>query len=122
MVASKNGNLQIVEILLQNGADVNAKQSNGKTALIWATENGWNEIVKILLQYNASVNEKVAISNETALYFAVYKCSSEIVELLIEKKAEVNAVKKWDVTPLMVAAGHHQNEIVKVHIMNLDTK
>ena len=47
---------EIVELLISYGADINATDKNGWTALMFASQNGYVESVKILLQYNADVN------------------------------------------------------------------
>jgi hypothetical protein len=38
-------------MLLEKGSDVNAKDNDGNTALIWASENDHNDIVKLLKQH-----------------------------------------------------------------------
>jgi ankyrin repeat protein len=48
ILASEQGNIDIVKLLLDNGADVNAKTTSGRTALIWARENRHENIVKLL--------------------------------------------------------------------------
>ncbi|RMG00343.1 MAG: ankyrin repeat domain-containing protein, partial [Acidobacteria bacterium] len=50
MGAACNNDKSVVEYLLENGRDVNAKDSDGWTALMYAEEEGHDEIVEILLQ------------------------------------------------------------------------
>lgn len=50
------GNVAIATALLRNGANVNARTSNGKTPLQKATEKNHPEIVNVLIQYKADVN------------------------------------------------------------------
>ncbi len=47
--AVSRGHIEVVKILLANGADINAKDKNGITALNLASENGYKEIVYLLL-------------------------------------------------------------------------
>jgi ankyrin repeat protein len=54
----KEGHTEIVQLLLEKGADVNAKNKYGRTALIYATERGYTEIVQLLLEKGADVNAK----------------------------------------------------------------
>ena len=42
------GKTELVKLLLTAGADVNIKNNDGDTALIWASYNGYTEIVKLL--------------------------------------------------------------------------
>lgn len=55
ILASKNGNIKIVELLLEAGADVNNQDENGYTALMHASERGHVEIVYLLLINKADI-------------------------------------------------------------------
>ena len=48
IIAAKNGNAEIVRLLLEKGADVNVKTDSGKTALIHAKNEGHTDIVEML--------------------------------------------------------------------------
>ena len=54
MLASENGHCAVVQALLQKKAQINMKDSSGKTALMLATENGHGAVVKALLQKGAN--------------------------------------------------------------------
>ena len=54
IVASEYGHTPIVEYLIQNKADINARNNDGKTPLILAKENGHEEIVKHLIEHGAT--------------------------------------------------------------------
>jgi ankyrin repeat protein len=59
MLASRNGNPQAVTVLLEAGADVNARESiRGTTALMWAIEQKHPEAVKVLLAAGADPTAK----------------------------------------------------------------
>jgi len=47
------GNVELVNVLLENGADPKAKSGEGKTPLIFAEEKGHNDIVKLLRKHGA---------------------------------------------------------------------
>jgi len=47
MAASDNGHFDVVKMLLDNGADVNAKDQNGRTALYFAKEKGHQNIIML---------------------------------------------------------------------------
>jgi ankyrin repeat protein len=74
--------VDIVEYLLQNGANVNAKEELlHRTPLIYAASQGRKEIVTLLLKYGADPHEKDDV-DFTALTWATKKGHAEIVELL----------------------------------------
>ena len=47
---SREGHFDVVKMLLDNGADVNAKDQNGRTALYFAKEKGHQSIVRLFLE------------------------------------------------------------------------
>jgi len=61
-IAAQKGDIEIVRILLDNGASINAmensKDAPGWTALMYAIEEGHVEVVKLLLDRKAKKNQK----------------------------------------------------------------
>ncbi len=54
--ASFSGNLQMVELLLENGANSNIHDKQERRPIHWATFVGYAEIIKILDRYGADIN------------------------------------------------------------------
>ena len=48
MLASHEGRIEVVQLLLEKGADVNVKEKTGKTALSMASSKGHENVVKLL--------------------------------------------------------------------------
>lgn len=51
MLAVSHGNLEMVQLLLAAGADINIQDEDGSTALMCAAEHGRSDIVKHLLTH-----------------------------------------------------------------------
>jgi len=48
--AAKVGAIETIKTFIERGADVNAKDKDGVTALMWAAAGGYAEVVQVLLQ------------------------------------------------------------------------
>lgn len=81
--ASSRGDLEAVKYLVENGADINAKNGGGETALIVASDL---EVVKYLVEHGANVNAKNKNGN-TPLILAPYG-GEEIRKILLEAGAK----------------------------------
>ena len=79
--AAASGDLRMVRFFLEIGADVNAKNKDGKTAPMVALERGYIEVVKLLLDKGADVNVKDK-NGVTALREASWRSDNEMVNLL----------------------------------------
>jgi ankyrin repeat protein len=79
--ASKKGDLAKVQEFINTQAEVNAKDTDGMTALMWASGNGHDEVAKALIAAGADVNAKTK-NGVTALMVASKKGHVEIVKLL----------------------------------------
>ncbi len=92
--ASASGEIEVVKLLLEAGADVNHQSKKGNTALMYASHNGHIEVVKLLLEAGA-VADIQNNSGQTALSMARsrvslgrdYRDYTDIVRLLREAGA-----------------------------------
>ncbi len=111
---SKDDFKEAVRLILA-GADVNAKDENGKTALRIASSNGCKEIVQMLIKAGANVNAKDE-NGQTALIWSSLKGHKEIVQILIEAGTNINATDIFGRTALMYASQYGHKDIVQMLI------
>lgn len=91
MIAAKNGNLDICQILIKMKADVNAKDKNGITPLLYAAEGGNLEICKLLLLNGANINDSDKKSEHVLIKVAKSKNANiNLFNYLISKGAKVD--------------------------------
>jgi ankyrin repeat protein len=98
--------------LIQTGADVNAAQVDGTTALHWATDHDDAEAVSLLLRARANANA-VNRYGVPPLALASTNGNASIVTLLLEAGADANVTMKGGETALMLAARSGNAEAVK---------
>lgn len=87
MEAAVRGNLEIMELLLERGADVNIADKDGWTALMGAIVQGHLELVVLLLEHGADVNS-MNDRGETALVMATGTKHPKIMDILLKYQAE----------------------------------
>lgn len=109
IAAAWNGHADVVEVLLEHGADVEARlDSGGGTALHIAAFDGYVATVRVLIENGADVNAIYGSSFDfgiTALSDASQESEADVVKLLLEHGADVNAASRSrGVTALMRAA------------------
>lgn len=88
--AALKGHEPIVQLLLENGADIEVRSSAGNTALILAAQRGNSAIVELLLQKGADIEAKNNVGG-TALFWVALQGDVALVHLLLEKGADIEA-------------------------------
>ncbi|NCA81989.1 MAG: ankyrin repeat domain-containing protein [Opitutae bacterium] len=96
------GDLAKAGQFLQKGVDVDARDTYGRTPLMWATDD--LGVVHYLVDKGADVNSK-DINGETPLMKAAFLGRLDVVRYLVRKGADVNAKSERGGTPLMWASG-----------------
>src|SRR5262249_47009391 len=98
--------LETVKILLQSGASLEAKDSQGKSPLHIAARH-YSAVVELLLQHGADVHALDDDDTTPLIYAAIY-CKHQIIKQLIDKGAKVNqATKEKKCTALHYTALHY---------------
>lgn len=113
MLAAHNGHADTVELLIDEGADIEAKAKWGRTALIREADWGDTEDVKLLINKGADIEARDD-EGKTALMAAAMSDKTETVKLLLKKGADIEAKDEEGQTALMAAAMEDQTETVKL--------
>ncbi len=109
--AARAGKLAALQVLLAQGADVNLQQRNLRgTALHYAVEAGHSDIIRELLKHQAETEARDA-RGYTPLMRAAKKGSTEVVNILLEAGANINAkpeVGEWSALCLAIHGKHQE--------------
>ena len=91
-VTEKYVSKPVIDTLIENGADVNTRDKQGRTALMLAAmDNPDPGVAYALIKNGAKVNARTPDTGQTALFFAVqYSTNPEIVILLLNKGSDQN--------------------------------
>lgn len=111
--AEMRGDTAQVRTLLKQGADVNAAQGDGMTALHWAAARGDAAQVAMLAYAGARLEASTRNGNYTALHLAARAGRAAAVKALIKAGANINAATSaGGTTPLHFAAGIGSTEAI----------
>ncbi len=120
IIAAKAGNLELARLLIEKGADVNAKATagGGATVLCYAALGNNLEVIRELLKQGAAVNAP-ANSGMRPFYYAALSHGMAVAQLLISAGADLEAYGSADVdgrlyTSLMGAAFEGDSEMVEL--------
>ena len=114
--AAMRGDRQSVRSQLKKGADVNAAQADGLTALHWAAMHDDAELARMLLSAGANVKATTRLGGYTPLLMAAKTGHVAVMEALLDGGADPSTATTTGTTALMLAAASGQAQAVTLLI------
>ncbi|MEE8133660.1 MAG: ankyrin repeat domain-containing protein [Gemmatimonadales bacterium] len=102
--AAERGDIEMVRSLLKTGADVNAAQGDGMTALHWAALHDNADMATMLVYAGANLEATTRLGGNTPLHLASRQGNTITIEALLEAGSDVNAFTSTGVRGLHLAA------------------
>ncbi|CAK7210845.1 hypothetical protein SBRCBS47491_000916 [Sporothrix bragantina] len=118
LVASCFGLNNVVELLLDKGADVEVKDNCGMSPLSFAAEGGHEAVTRLLLEKGADVEAKDNYDGWTPLLLAAKQGHEAVARLLLENGANVDAKDEDGQTPLSFAAEEGHEAVARLLLEN----
>jgi ankyrin repeat protein len=112
MTAAGVGSVEAMRFLLDQGAEVDARNAFGSTALIWAATDLAK--VQLLVDRGANVNAAAQSGRTAALVAAMSERSAPIVRLLASKGADLKATDAFKNTLLIAAAVGNDSDTIRL--------
>lgn len=112
MLTAANDDAKCVELLIGNGANVNLRDKDGRTALMYAVQKGCDKAGELLLKNKANPNLQDK-DGKTALMFAAEQGKLTSTEMLVKYEADITLTDKNGQNALMIAAAEGQTDIVR---------
>lgn len=121
MSAAWHGNIEMMKLFVERGANPRRANRNGEQPLQLAAWNGHLEAVKWLLDHGAAINRDGNYWG--ALHYAAFNGHKDLAKFLIERGADVNARSPNGSTPLMMAGREGRGDLAKLLLESgADTK
>ena len=111
--ATMQGDRTAVRALLKQGADVNAAQGDGMTALHWAARQGDAELAQMLIYAGANLKATTRLGAYTPLLMAGELGHATVIDTLLAAGADPKVVTTSGTTPLMLASAAGNAAAVK---------
>ena len=106
--------LDMMELLINNGADVNSIDRTGTAPIHIAVNRGYLNIIELLIRKGANVNLRDAWGDTPLHIIAPKKENNKIARILIENGADVNAKNSYKMTPLALAENEGNEEYADI--------
>lgn len=123
-------NYDAISALTAGGADVNAKDNEGHTALYFLARESYadkkdrisriKEIMALFKKAGYDINGFVNDDSDTLLNYNCKSDSKELIDLLLKSGADVNIANRFGVTPLMRICKKDSSEMENIQVIMLE--
>jgi len=114
----KFGRLDIVDLLLKRGIDINSTVDfDGESALFYACENEHIDVIKYLIKEGINI-ECENNNGSTCFIYTCYDGKMKILKILIDNGANINHINKWGNNGFMMACYNGKIDTLKILIDN----
>ena len=124
--ACNRDSLDVIQVLLDNGATLEVGECTNENGCTTNPRSPLNtcvnlckvDFVELLLKYNADVNHKDHNFERTPLHLAAIRGNIDILNILIDKGAEINAKDCFNKTPLYYANIYNNGNVAEILAAN----
>jgi ankyrin repeat protein len=108
-------NASIIELFCDSNIDLNIKNEDGHTPLMYAAYNGYNETVNHLTLRTKNLDIEDRKGNTLMLIY-ILKRNQEMINKILSRGAHINFRNQFGITPLLFAIRHELPEDI-VHLL-----
>ncbi|XP_041956857.1 death-associated protein kinase 1 [Alosa sapidissima] len=112
LIAAGCGNIQIIDVLMRKGAEIQVHDKSGANAIYYAARHGHIETLKFLHEKRCPLDTQDK-SGETALHVAARYGNVDVVQYLCSIHAHPDLVDREHETPLHCAAWHGYSSVAR---------
>jgi ankyrin repeat protein len=116
------GYLDIIKLLLINGADINIKEHSGNTALTYAALTGQLDTTKLLLDNRADINTKTNDGDTILMSMLQHGGNIDVMKLLLAKGIDINVRNKRNETAMTYASRYACPKAIMTLLKQADAK
>ena len=89
----------ILELLLDNGADINNSDSFGNTLLHYAVEKENEDLIELFIAVGCDINQTFRHDKDTPLHYACFQKNEKLISTLIKNGADRDVINLYNKTP-----------------------
>jgi ankyrin repeat protein len=110
---SRRGDVELAQVLLEHGAEIQARDRRGRTPILLASQSRHVELAQVLLEHGAETEAR-DIDGRTPILIASDKGHVVLVQLLLKHGAETEARDNDGCTLILLASDHGHVELVQL--------